>query len=117
MKRILRCAALAAAASSGAAAADGPDCGGWNTQAFFETASAADIEICLGAGADVNARDEYSLTPLHFAFRLSPDPEVIAKLADLGADVNARDEDGWTPLHSAAFWNPEPAEMRFPLLF
>ena len=34
MKRILRCAALAAA-SSGAAAADGPDCGGWNTQAFF----------------------------------------------------------------------------------
>ena len=108
MKRILRCAALAAAASSGAAAADGPDCGGWNTQAFFETAAAADVEICLDGGADVNARDEHGQTPLHFAFRLSPDPEVIAKLADLGADVNARDEFGWTPLHRATAHSAEP---------
>ena len=109
MKSILRCAALAAAASSGAApAADGPDCSGWNTRAFFETAAAADIEICLDGGADVNARDERGVTPLHWVALHNPEPGVATELIRLGADVNARDEDGQTPLHLAALLNSSP---------
>ena len=109
MKRILRCAALAAAASSGAAAAaDGPDCGGWNTQAFFETAAAADVDICLNGGADVNARDKLGLTPLFWAAWFNSNPAVIAALADAGADIEARDVDGQTPLHLAAGGNSNP---------
>lgn len=49
------CAAPATAAVS---------CAKWNTWAFFERASAADVSRCLRAGANVNARDAGGDTPL-----------------------------------------------------
>ena len=56
------------------------------------------IAVIMDAGANVEARDKYGWTPLHFAKA----PSVIAALVDAGANLEARTEEGWTPLHVAA---------------
>ena len=60
------------------------------------------------AGADLEARDRYDQTPLHFAARQNIQStwgkfhaEVINLLLDKGADLEARDRFGKTPLHVA----------------
>ena len=50
-------------------------------------------------GADVNAKDEYGLTPLHFA--AAKDAAAVV-LLEHGADVNAKSNKGATTLHGAA---------------
>ena len=79
-----------------------PDCANWNGYDFFRKASAGDVQTCLLAGADPNARNWLDYTPLHLAAR-SGDARAIAALADGGADPNARNEYGRTPLHHAAW--------------
>jgi hypothetical protein len=57
------------------------------------------VQDLIKAGANVNARDSRSLTPLHFALASeTPSLEVIRTLLAAGADVNARDNTGETPL-------------------
>ena len=63
----------------------------------------------LDRGGDVNAKDDYGLTLLHWAASHNPNPEVAALLLARGADVNAKNDYGWTPLHGAAQDNPDPA--------
>ena len=63
----------------------------------------------LRAGANPNARDERSRTPLHSAAADSSDPAVIVTLLEAGADIHARDQDGRTPLHSAGGYSHTPA--------
>ena len=73
-------------------------CKGWNTNLFFLSATLAEVESCLAAGADVNARVAVlGYTPLHLAARFTNDPAVIEALLDAGADVNAQDVAGLTP--------------------
>ena len=58
------------------------------------------VGICkwlVDHGADVNAEDNRSNRPLHFA----RDPRVIRLLANSGADVNAQNGNGKTALHLA----------------
>lgn len=87
-----------------------PDCTEWNTSLFFSSGTMREIVTrCLKAGADVNARNEYGCTPLHYAAEKVLDPAVIEALLDAGADVNAQDKGGYTPLHSAAAENWHPA--------
>jgi uncharacterized protein len=72
--------------------------------AFFGIGDAAAASrLLIGAGADVNARSENSLSvlPIHSAVAANHD-DVVAVLVDAGADVNARQSGGWTPLHGAA---------------
>ena len=90
-----------------------PDCGHWNTEYFFRTATLANVTACLAAGADPMARHKYKgNTPLHFAARYSKNPVVIEALLKAGADPKARDEDQETPLLHGAAWNKNPAVVQ-----
>ena len=60
----------------------------------------ATVKQHLAAGTDVNAKDEDSWTPLHFA-AASGHKEIAELLIDKGADVNAKEVDGETSLHYA----------------
>ena len=57
----------------------------------------------LDRGADVNARDNFSNTPLHLAVRF---PEMVELLLARGAQVQARNAFGDTPLHLAVGDSP-----------
>ena len=85
------------------------DCADWNSKEYFEAATAADVAVCIQSGADLKARTEFDLTPLHRAASFNANPAVIAALVDAGADLKARTEFGWTPLHLAANFNANPA--------
>jgi ankyrin repeat protein len=54
--------------------------------------------LLLDQGADVNARDNFSNTPLHMAVH---HPDMVELLLARGAEVNARNAFGDTPLHLA----------------
>ena len=70
-------------------------------------------DILIIAGADVNIKDKYGETPLHFAAKHS-DTEVTTILLNAGANVNDQTNVkentwiGWTSLHFAACCNENP---------
>ena len=112
MTLIRRClvglsAGILVVASLGAQAA--PSCDQWNTEAFFRAATVEDVTGCLNAGADVAARDEEEITPLHWATWTSNDPAVVDALLVAGAELEARNGSSRTPLHNAAGNNENPA--------
>ncbi|MEA5467874.1 protein kinase domain-containing protein [Spirulina sp. 06S082] len=59
------------------------------------------VEILIAREADVNVRDEYNRTPLHWVQRVT----IAQILLDAGADVNAFSRDRGTPLHWAIATN------------
>ena len=66
------------------------------TVLFFVT-QAGVAQLLIDAGASVDARNNYGMTPLHeqvIRGRIA----IARLLLEAGADVNARDERGWTPL-------------------
>ena len=83
-------------------------CDDWPTPAFFEAATAATVQDCLGAGADPNARAAFGFTPLHRAALFSKTPEIVTALVNAGADPNVRDLASFTPLHHAAAHSKTP---------
>ncbi len=82
-----------------------PTCEQWNTEEFFRVATVADVTACLDAGADVAARDENEITPLHWAAWISDHPAVVDALLAAGAELEARNGNGRMPLHNAAINN------------
>ena len=82
------------------------NCEEWNTEAYFEAATAEDVTACLAAGTDVAARDDGGITPLHWAAWNNENPAVLEALLAAGADLEARNDFGNTPLHNAARTNP-----------
>ena len=95
----------------------GPRCDEWASKRFWRVVPAARVvQKCLSEGADIGARDENGLTPLHLlvesrfsvprVFRLlrskGADAEIVQLLLDAGADMEARDfKHAATPLHFA----------------
>jgi len=69
------------------------------SKSIHESVETGDIEVVkqhLAAGADVNAKNDSGLTPLHYA----ESKEIAEILITAGADVNAGGQ--MTPLHYAA---------------
>ena len=67
----------------------------WENTPLHWAKDKAVAQILIQAGADVNARNKGGQTPLHG----KRDKDVVQALITAGADVNARDKDGKTPLH------------------
>ncbi len=59
------------------------------------------MEYLLQCGANVHARDDGGLIPLHNACSFGH-AEVVQLLLKHGADANSRDNWNYTPLHEAA---------------
>ena len=57
--------------------------------------------ILIDAGANVETRQRYGNTPLHYAAR-SEQILIVEFLLEAGADVHARNDEGETPLYEAA---------------
>jgi len=51
---------------------------------------------------DVNAKDEYTCTPLHYAAKYNPNAKVVEYLISQGAEVDAKTWMNYTPLYEAA---------------
>ena len=64
------------------------DCAAWNTKSFFLAAEVSDVTRCLQAGADLEARAERGITPLHAAATRG-NAETIEALLQAGANPKA----------------------------
>jgi ankyrin repeat protein len=62
-------------------------------------------EILANFGANVNAKDSVSWTPLHYVSRLGL-INIVKLLLERGADPNAKGSIGETPLHLASLKDP-----------
>jgi serine/threonine-protein phosphatase 6 regulatory ankyrin repeat subunit B len=59
------------------------------------------VKVLMEKGSDVNAKDEFACTPLHWA-ALADSPAVADFLLAKGAVVDAEERTGWTPLMNAS---------------
>ena len=78
----------------------GAECGNLCDGRWWDTATKADLQAELDAGADVMALNDEGKTPLHIAAAFGK-PKHIHTLLSAGADVMARDGYDYTPLHDA----------------
>ena len=67
------------------------------------------MDWLITQGADINARDEYERTPLHYHAQVN-NVEKVALLLEKGADIEAQDKYKNTPLHFAEY-NAEAAQL------
>lgn len=67
------------------------------------------MDWLITQGADINARDEYERTPLHYHAQVN-NVEKVALLLERGADIEAQDKYKNTPLHFAEY-NVEVAQL------
>ena len=67
------------------------------------------MDWLITQGADINARDEYERTPLHYHAQVN-NVEKVALLLERGADIEVQDKYKNTPLHFAEY-NVEVAQL------
>lgn len=66
------------------------------------------IKDALAAGARLDGRDKYQMTPLMYAVEFNTNPNAIMVLLEGGARIDDRDKDNKTPLMYASSWNQNP---------
>ena len=97
--------ALAAVITFTAAQAHAVPCPDWTSDRpgsdFWRTATVADVAGCIGAGAEVEARNKYGMTPLHMAAWHNKNPAVAAALLEAGANPRAKANNGKMPIDYA----------------
>jgi len=71
------------------------------SDAFWETATAEDVDSAVANGADVNAKDNMGITALMYAAWNNANPAVIERLLKLGADAAYKNRAGQTALEVA----------------
>ena len=59
------------------------------------------VKLLLDKGANINAKTDCGVTPLHLACYHGGNKSVITLLLNRGACLDSRDHDGYTPLHYA----------------
>ena len=67
------------------------------------------MDWLIAQGADINVKDEYDRTPLHYHAQVN-NVERVALLLEKGADIEAQDKYKNTPLHFAEY-NAEAAQL------
>ncbi|WP_314271351.1 ankyrin repeat domain-containing protein [Capnocytophaga sputigena] len=67
------------------------------------------MDWLIAQGADINVKDEYERTPLHYHAQVN-NVEKVALLLERGADMEAQDKYKNTPLHFAEY-NAEAAQL------
>ena len=67
------------------------------------------MDWLIAQGADINIKDEYDRTPLHYHAQVN-NVEKVALLLERGADIEAQDKYKNTPLHFAEY-NAEVAQL------
>jgi hypothetical protein len=96
------------------------ECGKLCDENWWKTATAAEVQAELDAGANVNASNKFRNTPLHYAAK-SDNAEGVQLLIAAGADITAKDGFGtsvWelaqsSPLQgSAAYWALNDARFK-----
>jgi hypothetical protein len=60
------------------------------------------ISVLINAGADVNAGDIYTRTPLHVATFSNGNTKAVKVLIAAGVNKEAKDSHGWTPLYGTS---------------
>ncbi len=76
----------------------------WDNADVSKNVDASKIKYLIERGADVNAKEQYGNTPLHWA-SIENRIELAKLLIERGADVNAKRNDEETPLHTASWKN------------
>lgn len=77
-------------------------------QAKGRAADPGKIELLVGAGGNVNAKNKDNMRVLMIAAQSTTNPEVITALVRAGADLDERSAKGFTPLAFAAAENSNP---------
>ena len=65
-------------------------CADWNTEEFFQKATAADVTRCIAAGMLLTAQKKGGRTSLHVASALYSESPTVIQLLDAGAKLEAR---------------------------
>lgn len=58
-------------------------------------------KTALEKGADINTKDKYKMTPLHWACAIGRFPNIVKLFIEHDADLNSLDISNLTPLHNA----------------
>ena len=69
------------------------------------------MQMRVGDGADMTARNSFGWTPLHAAAFRGASDAVWTLVVESGADTAARTDSGWTPLHLASRLDTTAAQV------
>jgi hypothetical protein len=69
---------------------------------YARAGDTAKVKHMIDSGADINARDQYGDTPLHWAIK-NNHPDIVIFLVNKGANINEKGALGDTPLHVSIY--------------